>query len=897
MKNLISTLTLLIWAISIHAQNCWNTINTISTHPSITTSTNTFDWTQKQTTMYLTKYWNTINQTCTPTTIVLPFWAPNLSVYTNLNLDHYQSLTLPDKDFDPIDGWELLIKEFGEPFPVQATVENPMYALYNRFTGKVRVFMMLTDKSSSLNKNGAYIEMNFSGNSARKTALLQHVEPYANDVQNFNGKLNMNVPNYIDNQDFYWFYADFPTAYDPCTCHLPQDSKILFRLFANTDSKIEGSINGVLQQTVVNNGTPGSSVANSGVMDISALGTGADFAQKTFEFYKSFEGYKNGFDKLGKEIDGWEKQKIDKHLQETFGLNFKLSNNTFIPATFDDMSKNAEGLKELNGTNADPAVLKASKLFAGSIPYVSLVLGLYDFYTASTKPKAPDVKSTPMVFKTDLKLSATMTTVNGISSKIFNTPGSTILASGTGVPIYNNILGVVNILKIPEMEFVEYTAKSPDGDPFNIPNDVFATQQSFIPTIRQYKLSEPFTYALNPASNLELISAEATYILEFGSTDDAVVFGQSPQNKALWLDVDKMPVEFRTPCELSNSSQNIPERMEFQGWETEYLSGKYFDYLTGGGSPKNGIYRIKTPYQSLPCFNTVAFNLYHHSNSSSTSNNECCRNKIPKAILKIIFKMVRKDQKNLKDREVIQQILSFDINEKILNAKKSDLDNGTNKYIFAKELCDNSVFPTFFVQGFENPPIFPTIINSPQELILENITVDRDIFAKRIIIKDGVFLNAGVDLYASEVIETNSTLFQINNSINTLNIGKVYNCNNDPTEAAMKNDGILNICGSSTYSINAVSGKIAKDTSSQNLIATDITLFPNPATDFVNILKPLSSKIKYIQIYDLAGKSLLKIDGDNSKIDIRQLNNGVYIFKIICNDGFIQNNKIVVKRF
>jgi hypothetical protein len=160
---------------SLDAQ-CWNNINTTSTDWRINNPINTFNWTaETYDSFYITKY--AVGSTVPPTSLVLPMWAPNPSVSRNANLDHYQQIiAATDKDFWPEDGWELLVKDFGEPGGVSQATDNPFYALYNKYTGKLRVFYLATEKPVDKKANSASILIKFS-DLTRKTALFQNLNP------------------------------------------------------------------------------------------------------------------------------------------------------------------------------------------------------------------------------------------------------------------------------------------------------------------------------------------------------------------------------------------------------------------------------------------------------------------------------------------------------------------------------------------------------------------------------------------------------------------------------------------------------------------------------------------------------------------------------------------------
>lgn len=69
----------------------------------------------------------------------------------------------------------------------------------------------------------------------------------------------------------------------------------------------------------------------------------------------------------------------------------------------------------------------------------------------------------------------------------------------------------------------------------------------------------------------------------------------------------------------------------------------------------------------------------------------------------------------------------------------------------------------------------------------------------------------------------------------------------------------------------------------QNILASKLTLTPNPANEYINISGNL--KISNIVISDINGKTVLNQNNNTNNINVSQLNNGIYFVKIITNEG------------
>lgn len=66
---------------------------------------------------------------------------------------------------------------------------------------------------------------------------------------------------------------------------------------------------------------------------------------------------------------------------------------------------------------------------------------------------------------------------------------------------------------------------------------------------------------------------------------------------------------------------------------------------------------------------------------------------------------------------------------------------------------------------------------------------------------------------------------------------------------------------------------------------TKISVYPNPATDFVNIQNTKSEKIQAISLGDLTGRTIKHIDVNETKVSLSGLPKGVYLLKIKTDKG------------
>jgi hypothetical protein len=76
-------------------------------------------------------------------------------------------------------------------------------------------------------------------------------------------------------------------------------------------------------------------------------------------------------------------------------------------------------------------------------------------------------------------------------------------------------------------------------------------------------------------------------------------------------------------------------------------------------------------------------------------------------------------------------------------------------------------------------------------------------------------------------------------------------------------------------------------------LLSQVSLFPNPATDIVNIQLPNTVEMKSIAVYDVLGKVVVN-SATNNQINVSQLNGGVYMVTIETNQGTV-TKKIIKK--
>lgn len=115
-----------------------------------------------------------------------------------------------------------------------------------------------------------------------------------------------------------------------------------------------------------------------------------------------------------------------------------------------------------------------------------------------------------------------------------------------------------------------------------------------------------------------------------------------------------------------------------------------------------------------------------------------------------------------------------------------------------------------------------------------------------------------------------------------LTINEDANGNNNPMDDDADGDGIPNFLENSALS-------------NQNFaLRNNISIFPNPASDILNIDNKTNEQITAISIYSVKGDLVKEIKSNNNSISVSELHNGVYFVKIemnknVLNYKFIKN--------
>ncbi|HEY1045459.1 MAG TPA: hypothetical protein VGF79_03405, partial [Bacteroidia bacterium] len=617
------------------------------------------------------------------------------------NVLNYQFLGNSAKyqDINPEDGWELLLKDFGTPNPAGQNNggtgrSNPYFILYNKFTGKMKIYMALMGIQ---NKQAAFIRIGFDNyepgttkiyatNQANR-ALFSNAEPIQKTVLEFKPVLEFKQMNQVlqfQNQlNYQWTVCELTTSYDPCTCLNPDDH-------ANKISTLRMQLVNVgtvdIEATIDGRATPLGSVAQSSDASSTVNGSLASFfkvatdagnaAQKGASDWNNTQSTMNQIIDFGNDV-------LIKHLAKEW---LRKDNPNFDEFTLKSMNKTAlknllgapDSIKQMFGVRQPSStklgkVLEASKGIASNLPYVGMAIGIVDYFMAGGGESAGQEKSGPVTYDINLRLHGTLTEKQSVADVTFYTPGSPIPSNTSSHlnPIYNNILGVFNILELPDVEFAEIGNNLSREDVVNKLSSASFCQYNYdnfndlenanAIKFRQYRPKSDIKYVLNPASNLEVVSIDAAIVFEYKHNQNLF-----PNKIVDFLNSSAIP--FHGDMVLNNNQLTLEDRVNnlenSSNLKLEYVSRNYPLDTTS-------MIRFRTNYIPITCFTSLDFTLLGSDNFGEI-------------YVKLYIRLKRKNSPN---SEPITLVQTLDWKEKVIHATKlSDLSGTFTTSLYANKM-------------------------------------------------------------------------------------------------------------------------------------------------------------------------------------------------------------------
>lgn len=773
-------------------------------------------------------YLRTSQTTATQINIQSPFWFDN-TFTSQENITYLRINTA--KDYEPVDGWELVYKNFGFCCNFNNSVADPSFCLYNKYNGILRVFVYISSTIGSF--NGATLNLTYDINSSSGSSKISH---NLNDNLKQQDALDKQIHvikatkiNKFSNNYGYWLHADFPVTYDPCVCKNLSILKLEPRIINSGDLSLE--ITGRAKQEVVKNGSSNSSD------DI--LGT-------------IFTTVNGAFEAGNKKYTSWNSFK-------TGAENTLLTQNDEIKSSMQaEFGQFPEWTKE--------------------IPEIGRYIGIFEYFTGGGKSENKSIA--PMNFDLSLKSTSTsnLSFSNPYGGVNFYTPGSDHLNNTNEIaPVYDEPLGIFNLLETPKLELIEihpmvsFIGPYLEGQKNDLGESVTPFAQAF-PMLRSYKVKENLKYVINPSAgvNLTPLSIEAQIIFK---PQTGIAFSLNGNNDPHRCKTSSKM--FRGPLEIGqlDNTKTYVERMTDIGLNIDYWPD---DKTTTNDD--NIIENIIYSTRLLPasCFNETSFKVFHIQNDEK------------EIFCRVRVKLRRSDYNGTQQDILLIKTFKVDIVNDVNN-------NGSATYFFGNSQGGlSSDMSQNFITGVNSVPHNQALsIKIPQNLKLENTHFSTGtpmpIMAwNKIEIGNNVTFDAGMDvefLAGKEIIITPNFITQPNFKAE---IGLPVPCR---SLLENSNDDVDNFCNT-TYKPNPIQSFVQakeKIQKKKKINILSLKIYPNPNTGIFNVsISDQSNSIVDLVLSDLTGKQILTkqipAGQTTTQIETNNLANGVYMLIIKTED-------------
>lgn len=806
-----------------------------------------------------------------------------------------------------IEGWELVYKDFGQS--TTNGISNPHFILYNRFRGVMRVFYCITKQQSTV--TSAMLSVTWNG--GKISTMLESGKSLMNSSKTFSKEIQIDVPNKLPiNEAFVWQYAEIPVNYDPCTCNSSMNS--LGQVTPNVSSYQFGVDFIDRSQSVFefNRITPDSSkviVAKDYVRN-----TGDIFSQILFAgnylFGKINAGLTRG-NKLEKNITETQNSILDgyKHIIDV--SNFLNGRDTAVLLSKD---------------------VKAPALFK-FIPKIGIAVGFLESFFGGGK-SADKNNTTNSAVPQNYSLSGT-TIKRGISSSksiyTSGSPHSNITGQNVVKPVYNYIMGTFGLLEEPKLEAVSHKLQA---------NSSNSAYRLIAPRITKYRLKEPIKYAINPASELEVVDIQTAleyqalpnrkdggiYLRPVDTTHKKEIVLRDIQGKTVGITLPAIGPVFTKPntyglsyrerCEKSGVYiANWPKENKMKADPFGNSSLYNITYSTGFFNPACHKQYSFAVADYKPYFPSGAFMINHCSGWQSFAHFDEDDDYINyldfteqnlKIVLKVKIILRRTDKNANANTEDIIRILSFDLitPKPYENSELGYNSNYSPDYYFNFQNCDffggsNRYGVHYYIQQFAHiiqggVGAMPLGYGAYEDTVIisnwNQLNQNRIVYARKVIIvKTNVSAPTGynVILRAGSKVEVDNGGSLDPATVSTEITSDLPGC--EGLQTPVDYSYIQSYC-SDTSKYYVVFNKMASaPPPSKSDFITTLSLHPNPSTSLTTLtIENPSAEQARVMVYDLVGREVYSQDmkdvsASNNKLEISTdgWNTGIYIVKVI----------------
>lgn len=841
------------------------------------------------------------------------------------------------EEMNPQNGWELLLVNLGRfpdnlnPTPTSPLSEIPYIGLYNKYTGKLRLFVQHGyNQPPATAVDGLKITVfyNTVNNPGNKSTILRLANGKDNTLDQLNTLHSITAicpPN--GSAVSQWMSADFQLTYDPCVCNIPTNLSVSFSYFSETDFKMFGRSLSVEDDLIVNGQIAnqdflsGVSTDNeNGYIIYEKMQTMAD------DYISKMGAYQDQLEAIGEYNEQVDKKLLAiKIFKQVVNLGLLAATGTTGFSQFALAWPAINFKKVVNGVTVIDT--SKSKKFYGK---VEEILGEYakTFISESLKKKENPTKPVmPMVTLTEMTFSGTLSNIVDAPSLLFSTPGSfknstsindLPLGNPQGYPVYNQPLGVFALLEAPSISQSKYSQISTTAciDQYgNIPNPEDPFQDTYFyfgkkifrqtENKSQFKLKSPLVYTFNPGLAYKSKSVSAMYVIKTKVKENNK--GIAPINNEGNTNTYYRSKIYDASVNLNSSTINTYNNEVI--WDYENAN----NWINGGEILKKVDSLIYTSeFIPIDAFNNYVVEVATIENDEEMTGT-CA-----------ISPPTSSDQfeQELWENFEIQIKLKVDVE---YNGSHDNGDPHNYSYIFTYDVADGNVVPV------STGPFITNIAGSnsdflqyPENLMFGTTTFDGSTIAGCKLVGNIYTCQAWNNIEVNGDINT-TPAYEVNfiagNQIDimpeaivspqsTFSIQQLLDYSNPMPEAL--EEYVSGFCAGTNLGLPSYKGNLPAKTQGQSLpnsgeeallsnegYSWDFNIFPNPANESTTIRLSGDFSAEYkIAVYDMTGKLMLNHINRNeiaeSELNLQSISKGIYFVNVSTLQG-TKTKQLIIK--
>lgn len=790
----------------------------------------------------------------------------------NANIGYLAGLP---KDMNPEDGWELIYVNIGEDpnGPNGNDLTHPVLVLYNKYRSVMRVFVCITGTNSDYNKSTVYLSWDqYANGTDTASAILSAYNSPMDALDKFNEskavielkKFNHWSNNGANPGGYYWLMGEFPIMYDPCVCYYNSSMNVGAILTNQGD----------LQFNVFEKQEKGAKTANNGSANSSsrgferALGYAGTAVKKGNEYKKT----------LGE---------VSTALEDMFGTVNEIS----------------------NAISGDSTAFKFPA-WTKQIPKAGVIFGVAEFLISGGNTTTGSATQTTVKIP-NLRAEGNLNYDSPFGRQKFGTPGADHTGEPTeNIPLYDNPLGIFNLVETPELEYVDYFLDASQEAGTTDPLLQSPTIWQF-PRLRQYRVKNDLKYVINPHAGLELLDIQVKISFTMGGEFTHIGGDHGINDAKHWDILNDLPpnsnglnkyVKYGPygPAIIGvDTSIDIRDKWRRAGVTLDFKSDSF---------PGVNRYVFGTPWSPLGCFPNTTFMLTKYSTGYYKND-------------PVITCKIRAVFKRTDDPDAKEVIWTGTFDTKI--SQSSLQDNSNNRYFltsfdqYGSPITFNPHYSdisqkyqiNYIIGGISsgirpNKTVWPIAYEEkPENLVFANTHVSSgNYFAKnKITIGPNVTMDEGIIFRAGKKIDVLENV-QIAQNV-ALDISDKWHPNCDRPVNTLGQSAINAFCtNSAKYKPHFIMSKkefvdTMKEEVQSKIEDFNFIIYPNPTNGKYSLSFNGSHEDLELSIFDLRGKMVYskKINGINSslELDATDLTSGIYLIVIKTDAGNIGRERLI----